>query len=121
MVEAILYERLSTDTALTTLCPRIRPSEPEVNEAVPFLFYTVNGREQSTNLDGMSSIANYSFTVDVWAVNAADIAPIVDRLNELLNGWRAGEVKLCRNTGHTTDTQERGYHAQESYSVWAAA
>ncbi len=81
----------------------------------------MTGREQGTNLDGMSSIANYAFTVDVWAVNAADIAPIVDRLNELLNGWRGGEVKLCRNVGHTTDQQERGYHAQESYSVWAAA
>lgn len=69
----------------------------------------------------MSSIANYAFTVDVWAVNAADIAPIVERLNELLNGWRSGAVKLCRNVGHTTDQQERGYHAQESYSVWAAA
>lgn len=119
MIEETVYQRLSTDTALAALCPRMRPTEPEVNEDLPYLWYTVTGREQSTNFDGQSSLANYSFTVDVFALNAADIVPIVDRVNELLNGWRAGEVKWCRNVGHTTDQQEKGYHAQESYSMWA--
>jgi len=121
MVEEVVYQRLSTDNTLAALCPRMRPSEPEVNEDLPYLMYTFSGREQSTNFDGQSDLANYSFTVDVWTLNAADIVPIVDRVNELLNGWRAGSVKWCRNVGHSTDQQERGYHAQESFGMWATA
>lgn len=120
MIEETVYQRLSTDATLTALCPRIRPSEPELNEDLPHLWYTVTGREQSTTFNGQSSLVNHSLTVDVYALNAADLAPIVDRVNDLLNGWRGGVVKWCRNVGHTTDQQEKGYHAQESYSMWAA-
>jgi hypothetical protein len=118
-IENTIYDRLRTDPTLSSLLDRVYPCEPPVNPAtMPYCYQTVTGEQSNTFTSGPSNLVNYTFTVDSWALKFEHLTPVLDAVKNLCHGWTGGQVQMCTQTSRSCDQQERGFHGQQSFSLW---
>jgi hypothetical protein len=119
-VYTIINARLSANPDLSDLTG-IFPSQPEVNPTLPYLVVTVTSFQQETFLDGLSSDAQYGFTVDIQGRNQSEVDTLCQAVRSSLHGWRGGSVQWCSLTNESFDRQELYHHAAQDYALVHAA
>lgn len=118
MIESTIYNRLILNTDITGLVTAIRTNQPEVNQQVPYLVYTVVGQATNTYTSGQSSLTKYTFTVDGYTVDESELVFLMNEVKESLNGWRGGNVLYCSLQDERQDKQENHHHGQHVYDLW---
>jgi hypothetical protein len=122
MIQSVIHARLSGDATLSGLVGgQFLPAEPNVNPTPPFAYVNVTSGTTPNTTTGPSDLTQFTFTVDSWALHAEDLWVILDRVRTLLHGWIGGTVQHCFEDGSpTTSKEEAGYHATQSFTLWAS-
>lgn len=120
MIEANIYARLSTFTALTDLIgQKLYPTTPTENTQLPFVVYNISSTEPQLTTTAPSNLTNYTVDVDIWGINLDDALAIADQTKAALHGYRGGVFQGVFMTGRTLSIEEDGYHESQTYTVWA--
>ena len=98
-IESALYDRLN-DTSITALVgTNIYPDDPAEQTSWPFLVYKAELAEQVLAMTGVTTLAHYSVTVDVWAKSIAGRRAILDAVKGRMGGYSGGSIQLSFLTG----------------------
>lgn len=118
MVDALLYDRLITDAAITSLVADINPVHPEADSGLPSLYYTLLGVEDQLSLSGPTGVKKYNYAVDVVHIDPTVIDTILTAVYDRLKTWATPVVQGCFLDSQVTVQEDDGYHGQQSYSLW---
>ena len=122
-IEVALYDRLN-DTSITALVgTNIYPDDPAETTGWPFLVYRCELQEQVVALTGLTVLAHYVVTVDVWAKSVAGRRAILEAVKVRMGGFQGGDIQLALLIGVQPEqlgSEEEGdiYHAAMTFSVW---
>jgi len=121
MIEATIYERLNTYTALTALVgTNIYPTTPTENTQLPFVVYTVTGRTPTLHLEGDSGLNSYNVDLDVYGINLDTVLSVMTQTTNALHCYRTNTLTIQGSFLATQATQqeEYGFHGSQSFTVW---
>lgn len=118
MLEPTLFARLNSNPDIADIVTGILPSQPEINQPIPYLVYTVQSEEQGTYTSGQSRLTKYTFQVEGFTQDIFELGDLMDQVKLSLNGWRAGGVQYCRITSSGADKQEKYHHGIQAYEIW---
>src|ERR1044071_7707475 len=110
-IEAAVYDRLNYSTLTALVGTNIYPDDPAEQTDWPFLVYRCELVEQVVALTGLTTVALYTLTVDVWAKSVAGRRSIMDAVKDRMGGYRGGTILLSLLTGVQPEqlgTEEEG-------------
>lgn len=115
-MDALLYTRLSTDSAITGLVTdRIFPVMPSVDTKLPFIVYTKTSTEDVLSLNGPTGLTIYTYTLDFWTINIDDNLNLADSITARLRGWTSANVKGAFREDDSATIEEVGFHGTQTY------
>ncbi len=121
-MEALVYNRLSTDSTLLSLCPTIRPTIPTEDTTLPFIVYYRSGTEPVLNLNGVSTLSEDQLTVEIISRYFDQATNIANRVVTLLHGWSTSGIQGCFLTGRESvpeDDPDAYEHLQLTFKVFS--
>lgn len=119
-MDTILRERLTSDGTITGLVStRINPSRPTNDTTLPYVVYTLQDVQPFNNLDGISTLRQYTYTVEYWSVTQSTNIEVGNAVFARLNGWRDDTVQGCFLQSWTDEPDELGRHGVQTYAIFA--
>jgi len=121
MIEATIYDRLSTYAGLTALVGTgIYPTTPTENTQLPFVVYTVTSRTPTLHTQGDAGLNNYSVDLDTYGINLDTVLSILTQTNAALHCYRNDTLTVQGSflTTQATQQEEYGYHGSQLFTVW---
>lgn len=120
MIETALYYLLASTTAITALVgDRLFPVTPTRETQVPFAVYQITAADPQLSLGGPTGLSKYTLTIDAYGINESTVLSVLATVRETLNGYAGDPIQGIFPGNYTSQVEETGYHANQTYTVWA--
>lgn len=124
MIDEHLYSFLSSNTAITDICPRIFSVDAPADVDLPLVTYQELSNYRTRSWDGVNQQIQSNLTIDVWAkskIEAADIANVIlDELEDYAGAMGAKTVQQVDISGAVLsyDAEQAEYGCSIDVEVW---
>lgn len=120
-VENLVYPLLSASSDLAALVgTRIYPTTPTTNTQLPYVVYSVTGADTDVTTTGPIGLTKYGVDLDSYAVNLDTALNVLKAGANALVGGVGGYIQGVFPGDRSTAKEDVGYHATQSFTVWAA-
>lgn len=95
-MESALWTLLTGSSAVTALCgQRIYWDEAPQGGARPYVILQIISRTDHPHQQGTRGLETYRVQIDSYAVDRPKARELCKTIEALINGYRAGELRLC--------------------------
>lgn len=119
-IEALIYARLSTTTALTALVSGcIYPTTPtEDVGTLPIVVYTSVNALPELTVSGPSTITKYVVEVDSYGINLDTVLNVQAAIKGSLHCYRTDFIQGSFMTNSQTQQEPQGFHGLQTFTVY---